>query len=210
MPSNEIYERANGIMTGADIDEIRSGREFEALSRETIAQLFELPFELVELYNRDPNAARAEIEAAAERGAGLIVLDYLQVFSGRAREASDDFHRVKVFSESLREVALRHKVQLLVLSSLNRSETQDRLSLNSFYGSSGLGHDASVAMLLAGEQSDHSELISKQRSVTLKVVKNRTGARGQIELTYHLASQRMEEAAAAPEPDHAPEFFGND
>ena len=198
MPSREVYERANGILTGENIDEIRSGVRFELLSRKAIAELYELPLSVVEVTNRDPFSIQSEIQAAASEGAKLLILDYLQVFSGRGKEPSEDYHRVKVFSESLRQIALKCKIHLLVLSSLNRNEQRDSLSINSFYGSSGLGHDASTAILLTGDQKDASEMISGERSVVLKVVKNRSGARGEVNLRYLLKSQCLREAFTGP------------
>ena len=197
MPLNEIYERANGILTGAPVDEIRAGNRFNDLSREAIAELYSLPLEFHEVFDRNPLTIQAEIQSAAAEGAELIVLDYLQVFSGRGKQASDEFYMTKKLSETLRQLALQHFVHLLVLSSVNRNERQDKLSLHSFFGSSGLGHDASLAILLIGKQRDEAELVSGERQLTLKVVKNRSGVRGELNLQYHLRCQRMEELTLA-------------
>jgi replicative DNA helicase len=134
------------------------------------------------------------VELAAVNGASLVFLDYLQVFAERSKTSSDEFLSIKKVSESLRQIALKYNIVLIVASSLNRNEiSTTKPGLNSLYGSSGLGHDCSQAILLCGEQLDENELTTRERSLSLRVVKNRTGVRGEIALKYFLDSQRMDE-----------------
>ena len=46
---------------------------------------------------------------------------------------------------------------------------------------------------LHGEQDDENEMIKRERYLTLRVVKNRTGCRGEINLRYMLDCQKMVE-----------------
>ena len=204
-----MYERLNGLWTGEDIDTIRTGKEFDRLSETFMSELVTLPLHIVPAFDRDPYSLSSLIDFWANEGAKLIVADYLQVFAGKGRQANDEFYNIKKVSESLRGRALRHNIHLLVLSALNRNEARsDRLTLNSFYGSSGLGHDCSVAMLLTGEQQDKHEMIKREREVTLSVVKNRGGIRGDIYLNFHLSNQRIEEVKARPLEAAAEGFRG--
>jgi replicative DNA helicase len=194
MTAPEILERLNGIATGAAIAEIRRGIRYEELSSDFLSRFHTLPFEIVPLYDRTLETLTDEIRAQAHSGAKLVFVDYLQVFTSKTK-AADEFFDIKKTSEKLRALALQHGIHLFVATALNRTERQaERLTLNSFYGSSGLGHDCSIGLILSGEQSDESELFEPIRSVKLQVVKNRSGVRGELALKFHLHSQRFEEA----------------
>lgn len=196
MMMNEILERLNGIYTGANIDEIRTGEMYDTLSRQFISELHNLPLEIVPCYERTIEELRRKILKAVNDGVKFVFIDYLQVFVPKGR-AEDEYSKIKMLSEMLRQVALQHNVHLCVASSLNRNEIGERnLSLASLYGSSQLGHDCAVAILLKGEQGDIQELITRERTLTLHVVKNRQGARGEINFRYYLSSQRMQELTA--------------
>lgn len=193
MTGNEILERLNGIATGSDIQLIREGSLYKTLSQGFITNLHSLPFELVIASERTLTALVETIKYEIYSGSNLIIVDYLQVFSAKST-ADKEFQEIKRTSETLRQLALQNNVHLCVASALNRREPDTgRLTLTHLYGSSGLGHDASVVMMLSAKQQDIQELVSPVRTTTLGVVKNRNGARGDITLTYHLDSQRMDE-----------------
>jgi replicative DNA helicase len=191
MGEAEIFERSCGILTESDIDKIRDGSGYAAGA---IGQLQALPIEFHFDYKRTLSNLIIEVELAAVTGASLVIVDYLQVYGERTKTSSDEFLSIKKVSESLRQIALKYSLVLIVASSLNRNEiTSSKPGLNSLYGSSGLGHDCSQAILLHGEQLDEKEMLEGERSLTLRIVKNRTGCRGDINLKYYLASQKMVE-----------------
>ncbi|MDI6804874.1 MAG: DnaB-like helicase C-terminal domain-containing protein [Bacteroidota bacterium] len=191
MAESEIFERCCGILTETDIDKLRCGQEYAAAA---IAQLQQLPIEFHFDYKRTLSNLINEVELAAVNGASLVIVDYLQVYGERSKTSSDEFLSIKKVSEQLRQIALKYNFVLIVASSLNRNEiTSNKPGLNSLYGSSGLGHDCSQGILLYGEQQDEKEMIKSERSLTLRVVKNRTGVRGDIALKYFLDSQKMVE-----------------
>lgn len=199
MPSNEVFERLNGIYTGETIDRIREGKEYEQLTRDFVSKVFSLPLEIVPCYERTMDVLIGKVLHAAASGSRLIFVDYLQVFTPKGK-AEDEYSQIKRLSETLRQLALQHGIHLCIASSLNRNEVGQRtLSLASLYGSSQLGHDCALAMLLRGEEKDTQELVTRKRNIVLHVVKNRAGARGEINLTFHLSSQRMEEVAFTPQ-----------
>lgn len=193
MTANETFERLNGIYGGVDIAEVRNGTRYSELTKKFVSDLYDLPLEVVPLYDRTLDALASEIRRQVHNGSKFVFVDYLQVFTPKMK-SSDEFFEIKKTSEKLRGLALQNGVHLFVATSLNRSERQaERLTLNSFYGSSGLGHDCSVGMILSGEQSDLQELMNPVRNVTLHIVKNRNGARGEIALKFSLDSQRFDE-----------------
>lgn len=198
MTSNEIMERLNGISTGHDIDKIRSGRDCDNVTTGFVSDLFNLPLEIMPCYERTIEVLTSRVREAVHEGCRLIFVDYLQVFTPKGK-AEDEYSQIKKLSETLRQIALQNGVHLCVASSLNRSEAgQRQLTLNSYYGSSQLGHDCAVGMLLSGDQNDDQELENRQRIITVQVVKNRSGARGPVRLKFHLSSQRMEETLDEP------------
>lgn len=201
MPANEIFERCNGIQAGVDIAEVRNGARYSELTKQFVSDFYGLPLEIVPLYDRTLDALVSEIRRQVYNGAKFVFVDYLQVFTPKMK-SSDEFFEIKKTSENLRGLALQNGVHLFVATSLNRSERQaERLTLNSFYGSSGLGHDCSVGMILSGEQSDWEEYVNPERTVLLHVVKNRSGPRGEIALKFYLSSQRFEELTEVSERD---------
>jgi replicative DNA helicase len=194
MTAEEILERLNGISTGEDIADLNRPENYERLVSPFVSKFYDLPFEIIPLYDRTLDRLASEVVAQVHLGAKLIFVDYLQVFTPKRGDKSDEFMEIRETSRRLRTLALQHGVHLFVASSLNRSEVKaDKVSLNSFYGSSGLGHDCSVGLILSGELSDLQELIHPERNVVLHVVKNRSGPRGEIALKFHLRSQRFEE-----------------
>ncbi len=195
MSEPEIYERCCGILSGQDIDSIRCG---VSSSVDAISQLHSLPIEFHFDYKRTLLNLLNEVELGAVNGASLVIVDYLQVYGERSKTSSDEFLSIKKVSESLRQIALKYNLVLIVASSLNRNEiSTNKPGLNSLYGSSGLGHDCSHAILLHGEQLDEDEISSRERNLVLRVVKNRTGVRGEINLKYLLDSQKMGELIEA-------------
>jgi replicative DNA helicase len=199
MTELEMYERAIGILTGEDINEIRIG-EHATMTLDAIDRILKMPLELLIDTKRNLSNIISEIEIAVANGFEYIFVDYLQVFSDKSgRSAQDEFMNIKKVSEGLRQVALKNNITLIVASSLNRNEGEKKIGLASFYGSSGLGHDCSQALILQGSQ-DEKEVTSRERNIVLSMVKNRSGIRGDINLKYYLASQKMVEISGLQEP----------
>jgi replicative DNA helicase len=207
MIEDEILERMNGIFTASDIDAIREGKHFDELSKSFISKLHELSFELITISERTlPNLVDC-VRESIHNGAKMIFIDYLQVFATKGK-AEDEYSQIKKVSETLRALALKNGIHIFVATSLNRNEKDLlKIGLNSFYGSSQLGHDCNVGMILSGTQNDLPELKKPERTVTLSIVKNRGGARGEICMNYYLASQRFEETDMQPLPESGDNVF---
>jgi replicative DNA helicase len=196
MPSSEIHERLHGILSGEDISLIRRGQS--GMSGVDFAgKLYGLPLNVVPMRDRTLDVLLSRLRDEISRGAQFLAVDYLQVFTPKGKH-DDEFSQIKKLSEALRQLALANGVHILVLSSLNRNELgASRLTLGSLYGSSQLGHDCSVAMLLGAAVDDAEEMRSTSRRVKLTIAKNRSGARGDVPLHYDLASQRFAEEVGA-------------
>ena len=191
MTSAQIFERLNGIDTGEDIAEIRKGKRYDELTKPFLNEIHSLPFNLVIATERTLGNLVNEIQHAIHTGSKLVFVDYLQVFASKGG-SKDEFQEIKFVSETLRQLSLKNGVHIFVASTLNRKEYQNgKASLASLYGSSGLGYDASLAIILPDEEDSLDELQTKKREVEVNIVKNRDGARGNFNMIFELASQRF-------------------
>jgi replicative DNA helicase len=188
MPSNEIYERLNGIWTGIDIDEIVRCDRYDELTKPFVSMMHKIPFTLVKNYNRTIESLVSDIKQAVYKKADIIFIDYLQVFAPREK-AENEFSAIKIVSETIRSLSLKNPIHICVASAYTRE--------GKFYGSKLLDNDATQLLRLNYDRDDDSKKISETitpvREITLEVEKNRSGARGDFPIRYYLDSQKMVE-----------------
>jgi replicative DNA helicase len=193
MPIVECFDRLAGIYTGFNISDIRAGRE-NARMDEFLRFMDTAPLELFEAFENSVEELTREISALLYKKFDIIFVDYLQKYS-YSPKAKDEFQEIQKVSGILRNYALRSNAVFVVASSMNRAETKsDKMTLHSFYGSSKLGHDGTIGLILDAELNDDEEMRTGTRAVTLNVAKNRNGARGEINLQFELRSQQIHEA----------------
>lgn len=113
----------------------------------------------------------------------LIVVDYLQRWAAHQRENSyGDFrHTVRELVAELRELALRLKSPMVVISSQNRMG-QGTSRLSSLKESGDLEYDADSAMFLTKSEDRFGS--GTARMVDLHLEKNRFGDKGRIDLVF--------------------------
>ena len=188
MPANEIYERLNGIWTGIDIDQIIKCERYNELTKPFISMIHKIPFTLVKNYNRTIGSLVSDIKQAVYKKADVIFIDYLQVFAPRDK-AENEFSAIKIVSETIRSMSLKHPIHICVASAYTRD--------GKFYGSKLLDNDATQLLRINYDVEDKEkltqELINPVRDTTMEVVKNRSGARGEFAIRYFLDSQKMVE-----------------
>ena len=109
---------------------------------------------------------------------GFLVVDYLQLIRC-PKEIRERRLQVEYVSQGLKELAIKHKMPVLCLSSLSRpadKTKEKRPGLASLRESGELEHDADLVLLMHREHnSDECELI---------VAKNRNGRVGVIKLAF--------------------------
>lgn len=203
MPEDEILSRLNGQMSGVPVNVIDSGRDIGAAYK-FCNDLSKMKYTLKSTFERNIAALLGHIRAACHEGAKLIFVDYLQVFVEKGGRAQDEFTKIKALSEAIRKATLVNNVHIVAASSLNRLDhNQKKLTLNSFYGGSQLGHDCNVAIIL-NEDEDEVSASPKRRTLLCDVVKNRGGYKGVMKIEYTLDTQDMVEQAdvnvVAPTP----------
>mgnify|MGYP001195718163 CR=1 FL=1 len=201
MIAEEILLRLQGIMTGQWIDDIETGRraDWKAELMAFCDTVHSLPVEFSFPVQRSNESLSAEIVRLAEAGCRVIYVDYLQVFATKSGAAKDEFSQIKKTSEMIRSLSLRFKVAIVAASSLNRIEGSNRPSLQSFYGSSGLGHDASVAIALVpvDTELERDPVQGAMRDVVFDVMKARNAMTDEFQVRYWLQTQKIGEVIEA-------------
>jgi replicative DNA helicase len=203
MPRDEVFSRLAGITTGGNVHDLRNGRS-DALNQEFLAEFLRIPLTIHFPEQRGLPGLLRDAREFAQEGGKVLIVDYLQGSRWTAARSEDEWTAIKSASEQLRTLARNTGLHVLAASSLNRSEARQgngRISLASLYGSSGLGHDASVVLALKNDEEADSEntqlheLETRRRKVRLDILKSRESARGNLSLIYHLDSQRFFEVA---------------
>lgn len=131
---------------------------------------------------------------AQEKGnLGLILIDYLQLIEGTGRENRQQ--EVSEISRQLKKLAKELKVPVIALSQLSRGveQRQDKRPVLSDIRESGsIEQDADIVAFLyrddyyRGEGDDDDEPEEQQNNNVIEVIieKNRSGARGTVELLF--------------------------
>lgn len=118
------------------------------------------------------------LDAYSPGDLGLVIVDYLQLMKP-SEFARDSRARVEMVSAELKQLAVRHELPFLVLSSLSRPDRSTpnwRPSLSSLRESGELEHDADTVIFL------HRELTSADTEVDL--AKQRDGEVGKFNLQF--------------------------
>lgn len=195
MTSNQLLFRLNGMHTGIPISQLRDSSNYKTNVLPFLSFMHELPFEPVIDSERTPKSLEAHMSRAVRDGSKIIFVDYLQIFKERNSKANDEFYEIKKISERLRRFALKHSIVVVAASSLNRNESaKDKPGLQSLYGTSQLGHDAGIALVVYAERvNDAEEIQNNRRDIKLAIIKARDAGRGEIALTFTLDCQRIEQ-----------------
>ena len=118
----------------------------------------------------------------AERGLGLIVIDYLQLMQGTRSESRQQ--EVSDMSRSLKLLAKELNIPILTLSQLSRATEQrkddNRPKLSDLRESGAIEQDADIVLFLYRDVSSEEET----NIVKLNIAKHRSGSLGTIDLVW--------------------------
>jgi len=125
--------------------------------------------------------------AKAEHGLGLVIVDYLQLMTGRGRFENRN-QEISAISRGLKLLAKELEVQLLVLSQLNRApETRPgdhRPQLNDLRESGAIEQDADLVAFIFREEVYRPNDESLRGGAELILAKQRNGPVGTIPLVF--------------------------
>lgn len=155
-----------------------------AAHKKTFSRITLLEADL-ELPNEKAEEMAREMIAASDRDRILVIVDYLQIWAAGARQFSEFRHEIAKLMTAMRRLALSLDSPVLAISSQNRLHRGEAI-LESLEGTSDLEYSAdSVSFLVNVERSVNQdsythpdELITKSRSVSINLRKNRFGETG--------------------------------
>jgi len=156
-----------------------------------------------------PNITVLDIRARARRHAqqhdlDLIIIDYLQLMSGRRRAESRQVEIAEI-SRGIKGLARELRLPVVALSQLSREAERDESGipkLSHLRESGAIEQDADVVLMLALPRKEEEEKIKEGR-IRLRVAKQRNGPTGKVDLLFDRRHQRFKSLAApgrAPEP----------
>jgi len=138
----------------------------------------------------------------ADKGIGLIVVDYLQLMQGRNNEESRQ-QEISDISRSLKALAKELQIPVVALSQLNRSlesRNDKRPMLSDLRESGAIEQDADVIMFVYRDAvycedcRDHNKVCTKghENDAEIIVGKQRNGPIGTVHLTFLGSYTRFE------------------
>ncbi len=207
MSIDQVVDRFIALAGGVSLHDMRTGRlsqEQDELLRVTMAcdELKSCPLYIDD--SPSPNILQMRAMARrlqAEHGLGLIIVDYLQLMSGR-RNYDSPVQMVTEISRGLKGLAKELNVPIIALSQLSRAiEQRDghRPKLSDLRDSGSIEQDADLVMFIHREDKMKSRDQvdpAKQNLAELIIAKHRNGPTAEIKfridpvsLRFHLDSQ---------------------
>ncbi|WP_017815426.1 MULTISPECIES: replicative DNA helicase [Paenibacillus] len=145
-----------------------------------------------EIYIDDtPGITVSEIRAKCrrlkkEKGLGMIVIDYLQLISGRGKAGENRQQEVSEISRTLKQIARELHVPVIALSQLSRGveQRQDKRPMMSDLRESGsIEQDADIVSFLYRDDYYNQET-EKKNIIEIIIAKQRNGPVGTVELVF--------------------------
>lgn len=189
MSREQLVQRILSAETHVPLQKLRTGSVDErdwSLINEAMKPLGEAP-----IYVDDtPGVNALEVRSKARRmkaehGIQAIVIDYLQLMSGRERTESRQ-QEISEISRSLKGLARELSIPVVALSQLSRapeSRTDHRPMLSDLRESGAIEQDADMVAFLYRDAYYNRES-DKQNIAELIIAKQRNGPTGTVELTW--------------------------
>ncbi|QQS27369.1 replicative DNA helicase [bacterium] len=190
MSKEQLIDRLLASESGIDSWKLRTGnledKDFEKLNR-AMGVMAEAPIFIDD--SAMANALEMRTKARrlqTEHGLGLIIIDYLQLMSGRASSDGSRVNEISEISRSLKGLARELDVPVIALSQLSRAVEQRHPQipqLSDLRESGSIEQDADVVMFIYREDYYNKE--SERRNISdILVRKHRNGPTGDVELFF--------------------------
>jgi replicative DNA helicase len=143
-----------------------------------------------------------------EKGLSLLVVDYLQLITGRGRFNSRQ-EEVASISRGLKGLAKELQIPVLVLSQLTRAPERDERGpqLSDLRESGAIEQDADVVMFIYRPNFFNMNATPEERDMAdILIAKQRNGPTDKVKFVFRSRMTRFEEAA----PDAFSQFAGGD
>lgn len=138
-----------------------------------------------------PGVTVADIRAKCrrlkkEKGLGMILIDYLQLISGRGKAGENRQQEVSEISRTLKQIARELEVPVIALSQLSRGveQRQDKRPMMSDLRESGsIEQDADIVAFLYRDDY-YNQDSEKKNIIEIIIAKQRNGPVGTVELVF--------------------------
>ena len=212
MSKESLLQRLVASVAQVDAHKFRSGH----LSREDWRRMTEALTQIsgAPLWVDDAGSTSVlEIGAKARRlkrdkGLSLLVVDYLQLITGRGRFNSRQ-EEVASISRGLKGLAKELQIPVLVLSQLTRAPERDERGpqLSDLRESGAIEQDADVVMFIYRPNFFNLNATPEERDMAdILIAKQRNGPTDKVKFVFRSRLTRFEEAA----PDAFSQFAGGD
>ncbi|MDZ7612084.1 MAG: replicative DNA helicase [Candidatus Moranbacteria bacterium] len=195
MSSDQLVDRMLAAQSGVNLWNLRTGNldsdseddDFQKIG-DAMGVLSEAPIYIDDSATANIMEMRTMARRLqAEKGLGLLIIDYLQLMEGRGGKSSDNrVQEISEISRGLKNLAKELNVPIIALSQLsraveNRSPQIPRLS--DLRESGSIEQDADVAMFLYREDREKPET-ENQNLVEVIIAKHRNGPVGKVSMFF--------------------------
>ena len=188
MAKEEVAQRMLCSLARIDSMKLRTGKIGDAAwprLTDAAGRLYDAPV----FIDDSPVVTATDIRAKCRRlkrqqGLSLIVVDYMQLMQGSARENRQQ--EIAEISRSLKNLARELEVPIIAVSQLNRnleSREDKRPRLGDLRESGSLEQDADVVMFIYRDEY-YDEASEKRGIAEVMVAKHRAGSTGIVEMTF--------------------------
>jgi replicative DNA helicase len=204
MSAEQLVQRLLSTETGVDSHRLRLGmidddewvRISGAFGRLAEAQIFIDDSAAASVMDIRSKARRLQ----AEHGLDMLIIDYLQLMSGRRSE--NRVQEVSDISRGLKQLARELNVPVIALSQLSRAveqRSEHRPMLSDLRESGSIEQDADIVMFIYREEK-YDENSDKKGIVELIVAKHRNGPVDSINLRFVEQTARFADLERYREP----------
>jgi replicative DNA helicase len=212
MSKESLLQRLVASVAQVDAHKFRTGhlsredwkRMTEALGRISNAPLWVDDSGSISVLEIGAKARRVK----REKGLSLLVVDYLQLITGRGRFNSRQ-EEVASISRGLKGLAKELQIPVLVLSQLTRAPERDERGpqLSDLRESGAIEQDADVVMFIYRPNFFNLNATPEERDMAdILIAKQRNGPTDKVKFVFRSRLTRFEEAA----PDAFSQFAGGD
>ena len=205
MSAEQLVQRLLSTETGVDSHRLRLGRiddgEWDRISR-AFGRLAEAQIYIDDSANASVMDVRSKARRLqAEQGLDLIIVDYLQLMSGRRTD--NRVQEISEISRGLKGLARELNIPVVALSQLSRAvETRadHRPMLSDLRESGSIEQDADIVMFIYRDDK-YDENSEKKGIAEIILAKHRNGPVGSVNLRFFERNARFADLELYREPD---------
>ncbi len=206
MSAEQLVQRLLATETGVDSHRLRLGmiddNEWDRISR-AFGRLAEAKIFIDDAANASVMDVRSKARRLqAENGLDLVIVDYLQLMSGR--RSDNRVQEVSEITRGLKSLARELNVPVIALSQLSRAvETRadHRPMLSDLRESGSIEQDADIVMFIYRDEK-YDENSEKKGIAEIIVAKHRNGPVGSINLRFFERTARFADLELYREPEN--------